>query len=406
MKIRKRKLPSGTVAFQLDLGLVDGKRVRKNYKTKAEAALEMERAKEQQLRFGTSLVDLTPAEIAEILLVRGKLAAAGATLSQAAEFFLARGVVRKQAITLEQLVQRFTDSREEASARYARQLRVSLGSLAKALDGKLCSDVMTEDIETWLRSNDWKPKTRNNYLGDVSAMFGWAVREGYVGNNPAAGIKKARDHEGEIGTLNLEQCRQLLEAAVHAPGVAGFVVLGLFAGLRPAEIARLDWSAVDADAGTVVVAGRHAKTRQRRVVDLSPNARAWLQAAAVPKAGPITGKWWDGRWRLFRQKLGWDVGDSGDGLSRYARIKPREKPSTPHGRWPHNALRHTFASMHYAQHQNEALLQAQMGHESAAMLHRHYRAVKTRAEAAQFWSLRPSAKLRLDKPSAAPMMHG
>lgn len=60
--------------------------------------------------------------------------------------------------------------------------------------------------------------------------------------------------------------------------------------------------------------------------------------------------------------------------------------------WPHNALRHTYASMHYAFHENEARLQAQMGHESAAMLHRHYRALKTKAEAARFWALRPEAE--------------
>jgi integrase len=45
--------------------------------------------------------------------------------------------------------------------------------------------------------------------------------------------------------------------------------------------------------------------------------------------------------------------------------------------------------MHYAMHQDEAKLQAQMGHESAAMLHRHYRALKTRKEAERFWALRP-----------------
>jgi integrase len=61
--------------------------------------------------------------------------------------------------------------------------------------------------------------------------------------------------------------------------------------------------------------------------------------------------------------------------------------------WPHNAMRHTFASMHYAAYENEAKLQVQMGHESAAMLHRNYRAIKTRTEAAAFWDLRP------DKPA-------
>jgi integrase len=58
--------------------------------------------------------------------------------------------------------------------------------------------------------------------------------------------------------------------------------------------------------------------------------------------------------------------------------------------WPKNVLRHTFASMHYAMHQDESLLKAQMGHwERTSTLHRHYRALKTKAEAAKFWALHP-----------------
>jgi integrase len=45
--------------------------------------------------------------------------------------------------------------------------------------------------------------------------------------------------------------------------------------------------------------------------------------------------------------------------------------------------------MHYAMWQDEAKLQAQMGHESANMLHQHYRALKTRREAERFWALTP-----------------
>jgi integrase len=64
-------------------------------------------------------------------------------------------------------------------------------------------------------------------------------------------------------------------------------------------------------------------------------------------------------------------------------------PETFPGRWKalraaagvpalHDGLRHTFASMHYAEHQNAAHLQAVMGHdETQGTLFAHYRAVKT-----------------------------
>ena len=168
----------------------------------------------------------------------------------------------------------------------------------------------------------------------------------------------------------------------------GFIVLGLFGGLRPAEIQRLDWSAVDLDEGTVIVAGKQAKTRRRRVVDLSGNAVEWLNTLKrEQQTGPICGRYWDARWRMFRRSLGWAVGSGERGVKET--VRPGDRGWGRQGEWPHNALRHTYASMHYAMWQDEAKLQAQMGHESAAMLHRHYRALKTRKEAERFWALRP-----------------
>lgn len=57
--------------------------------------------------------------------------------------------------------------------------------------------------------------------------------------------------------------------------------------------------------------------------------------------------------------------------------------------WPHNGLRHTFASMHYAMHQDESALQAILGQRSRDVLHSNYRALKTKREAERFWKLLP-----------------
>lgn len=49
--------------------------------------------------------------------------------------------------------------------------------------------------------------------------------------------------------------------------------------------------------------------------------------------------------------------------------------------------------MHYASHQDESLLKAQLGHsEDEDTLMQHYRALATRREAAVFWALKPSSR--------------
>jgi integrase len=66
--------------------------------------------------------------------------------------------------------------------------------------------------------------------------------------------------------------------------------------------------------------------------------------------------------------------------------------------WPHDVLRHTFATMHYAHYQNRSLLQALMGHSgSENTLFQHYRAVLTVSGetvtarmANAFWALMPT----------------
>jgi Phage integrase family len=65
-----------------------------------------------------------------------------------------------------------------------------------------------------------------------------------------------------------------------------FHCLGLFAGLRVAEIKALDWQDVDLAGGFIHVGAKISKTRARRLVPVLPNLKAWLQPIAKP-AGPV-----------------------------------------------------------------------------------------------------------------------
>src|SRR5207248_4608051 len=60
------------------------------------------------------------------------------------------------------------------------------------------------------------------------------------------------------------------------PDVLPYIAIGLFAGLRRAEIERLDWSEVDFESGLIEVTARNAKTARRRHVTIQPNLREWL----------------------------------------------------------------------------------------------------------------------------------
>jgi integrase len=134
----------------------------------------------------------------------------------------------------------------------------------------------------------------------------------------------------------------------------------------------------------VTVEASQAKTRRRRVVDISPNASEWIRLDSTA-GGAIGGT-------NFRRR--WDAARHRAGLIPPPPKDRKDAPEVP-GRWSHDIMRHTFASMHYAKHRNEALLKQQMGHSaSEETLFRHYRALKTPGDAEKFWAISPKKGTR------------
>ncbi len=65
----------------------------------------------------------------------------------------------------------------------------------------------------------------------------------------------------------------------------------------------------------------------------------------------------------------------------------REKAGIKH--WPHDAMRHTYASMHLAMHQSADKTADQMGHSGSRLVFEAYRRKVKKSEAERFWSIVP-----------------
>src|SRR5204863_5685156 len=106
--------------------------------------------------------------------------------------------------------------------------------------------------------------------------FNYAVQQGYAAHNPAEKTSKAKEKSGAVGILTVNETARLLENA--SPDVLPYVAVGAFAGLRRAELERLDWSEIDFDSDLIEVTAEKAKTARRRFVRMQPNRRDWLLA--------------------------------------------------------------------------------------------------------------------------------
>lgn len=385
MRLVKRTNKAGSISWQLDYGIVDGRRKRVSFgSNKREAEEAMAEVKRSRRKMGEMAVVLSPVEMGEFVSLKAELRAVGTSMREAVAFFLKHGASLKKPCKVQVAVGAFVQAKEKKgkALRTVQSYRQCLASLVRMHGERLVHELTREDVRAWLDAQGWGARSWNGALGFVRTFLAWCVHadRGHAVRNVALAIERRTEETAEeIATLELWECEALLkEARAQALNEGGvkwkmlsFVVIGLFGGLRRAEMERLVREDVNLEEGTVIVRAANAKTRQRRVVELSENALAWLTSA--------------------------------EGVGLRAKGKPGERvcPANLKRMWPvfwracglaawkNNALRHTFASMHLAMHGDEARLQTMMGHESGPMLHRHYKALVTRKEAEVFWGLKP-----------------
>lgn len=409
MKIRSRKRKiAGRVYrdFVVDLGLVeeaDGKKKRqtRSFKTNAEAERFLTGVAQLRRRHGDAAINLAPETALRYAAVEDRLAAAGVTIEQAADFWLENHRPVKERLALGALLDRCVLDMElrQVAGNTIATFACACRSFVGPRQSREVGTITREEIRGWIFGHGWEPKTQRGYLGAIVELFNYAVRDAQcLAKSPLAKvdgklpIKLPKLTKKEPAIFTIEQLERLfatactkLELGVDPHDGArrpmpiyrrllGFLALATFGGIRPFELVRLETSALDLASSLVPLDAKVTKTNDRRVVEMSPNCVAWLARwrAEFPHYTRVAPPSWD---RLMK------------GLRAAAKLRP----------WPHDVLRHCFASYFHATHGDKARLQNQMGHsESEDTLDKHYRAVRlpdgrpvTKAEAAKFWKIAP-----------------
>jgi len=287
----------------------------------------------------------------------------GLPLLAAVEEYLHRHKGFESGVRVPQIVEEFIEARvgDRASAIYIKSLRGILGEFAKSFPGEI-GKVTTREIESWLRRGDHLASTRNNWLKRLKSLFEYARCSGYLPPKEPTVVEKlrpAKSPDSDVGILSPGQMRLLMAAA--GPDERAVLAVGGFAGLRVAEICRLDWGAVCLERRIIELRAGQAKTASRRIVPVSDNLAAWLEplerrGALVPDEGALS------RARGLARELGFA--------------------------WPHNALRHSYISYRIAEVKNAAQVALEAGN-SPAIIFRHYRELVTEAEAREWFGIFP-----------------
>lgn len=161
-----------------------------------------------------------------------------------------------------------------------------------------------------------------------------------------------------------------------------FLAIGAFAGLRSAEIERLDWHDVRFDSGFIVVEKGKAKTAARRVVPVTENLKAWLKPYAKSR-GEVWGHGQTYLYHVLRATTA-ATGIEADLEKRIEALEPVQ--------WKQNALRHSYISYRVADIQDVNKVALEAGN-SSAMIFSNYRELVAPQDAKKWFAVKPGPEL-------------
>jgi len=291
----------------------------------------------------------------------------------AAQDFIRRNPTERPPRTVRQVADELIElkTNRKASARYIEDLKLRLARLAEKFSVNV-DTVTTADIQAWLDGMDAAPRTVRNFRQTASGLFKFAEARGYIakGENPVTATESIKTKNAEaIEIYTPGELARLLAAAPDS--FKPVLAIQAFAGLRSAEVMRLDWQNVKLERGHIEITAANAKTASRRIVPILPSLAAWLKDAAK-SSGKIFAPT-----RAYFHELQRELSNRTETDKLDAVI------------WKHNALRHSFISYRCAAVQNVAQVALEAGN-SPAMIFGHYRELVTADDAKKWFSILPS----------------
>lgn len=361
MKVRKARYGTRWL-WEVDAGRINGKRRRFFFQNERAARLRARQLEADRSQIGRQWAHLPSTERRETTELLEQIRVAGFTLKQVWEGFKAsQAALPTVETTLGKAIDEVVEAKRAANRRetYLKELRRYLVLFAKGREKVPIGSLKLESLHDWFASRTEAPATKASSIGKLSALFDFCFRRGYVAANPCLRLEKVHVEVGIPKIFTADECRALMQAAEEIdPKFTAELALGLFAGLRPAEIERISWEVVMPERKLLTVDAAAAKKRHRRLVPLNETCLAWLGLR-----GEIPVR------KNRRRRL--------ETICERAGIEE----------WPHDVLRHTAASHLLVKHGARVASEI-LGH-SETMLFRHYRELVSADEDAAYWSVLP-----------------
>jgi integrase len=380
--VKKNKDPKAKYPYYIH-AYVLGKRQRYYFRTEKAAKQEANERNAEITSVGSN--DQLPHSLRiQAFEASRRLEPFGKTISDATEFYIRHLERLKSSISFSELEKRVNTEIErrmnhgEISERHAETATYVLRKLKARFGDRLIKTLEGSELKAWITGLPLTAKTRNRILGYSRSVFALAKEWGLLDVNPLAdvsGFRQRKNGDAEIQVLTVQELKALFKNADSR--LIPYIAIGGFAGLRDAELKRLDWKEILWGKKLIEVTASKSKTAQRRLVTISDNLFAWLEPYRQ-STGPII---------PVSAAPGY-LGKPSEKLVYELRKAARRKAGM--SKWKPNSLRHSFCSYHYAMYEDAGKTAAQAGHTSPATTFAHYRELVTSEDAKKYWNILPS----------------
>ena len=263
---------------------------------------------------------------------------------------------------------------------YQKVLKVYLKQLKEKFHCQLRS-VTTGQLSDYFRDLKVSPRSKNNTRATVGAFFtfckdrGWLPRD----HEGISMVQKFKERPTDITIYSSWEVAQFLRFA--RTELMPFVAIGAFAGLRTAEIGRLDWSEVHLQERFIEIKAAKAKTASRRLAPISNNLAEWLKPYVQAHGRTVP-------FDNMAKQIAWLVEDTNAGLQKAAKEAGKDPEKARQVKWKKNALRHSFISYRVAETQDVAQVALEAGN-SPQIIFEHYRELVRLKEAKAWFAIAP-----------------
>lgn len=313
------------------------------------------------------------------------LEGSGMTLEDAVRIALQAKQVPKRA-TIEEVCFNFLKSRKEKRIRpsTAAWYYTRIMALYNAGRNAQFDSVERDDLIKLAAAETRSEATRASYYRAWRSLWSWAKDQEppLCSKDPTRGLivsPHASTHTVQF--MSVDDVRKCLAGC--APKFRPAAALLFFAGLRPQELwgngkLPMRWANIDVEERIVRVDAEQAKTRRPRILEgLPPTLWAWIGDERRNPDDPICPG--QSQWLIRHLQLVGGYRKKGENRGPTKVLRP----------WIHDATRHSFATYAVALTNDPGKVSLWLGHNSNVMLHRHYRGLARKADAAAYFAITP-----------------